>query len=70
MEEHSPGGPQRLNEPHGEDDTTTGTGTDAAAPNRWTSRKPGGTRGSLRGCRVACNGDVDARERADVGLAL
>jgi hypothetical protein len=46
---------------------TAATGTDAAAPNNWTSRKPGGSPGSLRGGTAAGNDDVNARERAEVG---
>jgi len=68
--ERSPGGPQQLEEPHGEDDTTAGTGTDAAAPNSWTFRKPGGSLGSPRGGTAAGNDDVVARERAEVGRLL
>jgi len=49
---------------------TVGTGTDAAAPNSWTSRKPGGSPGSPRGGTAAGNDDVDAGERAEVGRLL
>jgi len=46
---------------------TAGTGTDAATLNSWTSRKPSGSPGRLRGGTVAENDKVDARDRAELG---
>jgi len=46
---------------------TAGTGTDGAALNSWTPRKPGGSPGSPRGGIAAGNDDVDPTERAEVG---
>ena len=65
--ERGRGGPQRLEEPHGEDDTTAGTEANAAALNSWTSCKPIGSPGNPRGGSVAGNDDMDDRERAAVG---
>jgi len=69
-EERGPVGPQRLEEPHGEDDTIAGTGTDAAALKSWTSRQPDGSSGSSRGGTAAGKDDVNAGERAEVGHPL
>jgi len=49
---------------------TAGTGTHAAAPNNWTSCKPGGCLGSRQGGTAAGNDHVDTRERAEVGRPL
>jgi len=67
MKERGPGGTPRVDEQHGDDDTTAGTGTDSAELNSQTFHKRGGSPGSLQGGTAVGNDDVDARERAGVG---
>ena len=69
-EERGPGnrrGPQRLEEPYGQDDPTAVTEADAAAPKGSTASQSVAIPGSLRRDTVAMNDGMDARERAEVG---
>jgi len=66
-EERGPGDPQRLEEPHGDNNATTSAGANAAAPNYWTPNELGASAGCPLRSTVVGNEDVDAGERAEVG---
>jgi hypothetical protein len=60
-------GPQKLENPHGENNATAGAAVKPAAPSCWTPNNPAARVGSSRNGTVVGNEDVDARKSAEIG---